>query len=250
MTIHPTLLRLSAILPILIAVVALILFAFEFEILDHGGPAKAGRQKLELEEISLIGAILTAALSVTALINRSWMIREHKKRSRAEQEATTDALTGIANRRHFLRTADQKLAQAARLSQRCAVLLIDLDRFKPVNDTFGHAAGDAVLVAVAQRLDHALPVEHCAGRLGGDEFAILLGPGDDLRIEYCVEQIAACIARPVAFAGHSIDIGASIGIAVTPEDGANASSLIAAADERMYIRKRGGRRRVEIAAAA
>ena len=184
MTIHPAFLRLSAILPIGIALLAVVLFALQFEILAEGGPTRSDRQKFELEEISFLGALLSAALGVLALINRRWMMRERGLRQSVEQEALTDTLTGIANRRHFLRIADRKLTVAAQASQSCAILLIDLDRFKPVNDRFGHAAGDAVLVAIAQRLVHALPVEHVSGRLGGDEFAVVLGPAADLQIEY------------------------------------------------------------------
>jgi diguanylate cyclase (GGDEF)-like protein len=249
MTIHRTFLRLSAILPITVALLAMIMFAMEFDILAHGRPARSGRQKLELEEINFVAALFSVALGIMALINRRLMIREHKKRHAAELEATTDVLTGIANRRHFLRVAEERAAAAARTGTACAVLLIDLDGFKPVNDSHGHAAGDAVLVAVAQRLEQTLPVDHFAGRMGGDEFAVVLGPGAELRIEDCAEQISNRIRRPINYAGREIRVGASIGIAVAPADGRTAASLIATADVRMYQRKRGGRR-LEIVAAA
>lgn len=249
MTIQPTFLRLSAILPVTVAVLALIIFAIEFDILAYGEPAKNDRQKLALEEINLAGALFSVLLGIMALVNRRWMIREHKKRHAAELEATIDVLTGIANRRHFLRTAEGRAREALRSGTPCAILLIDLDGFKPVNDRFGHAAGDAVLVAVAQRLTQALPVDHVAGRMGGDEFAVVLGPGVDLRIEDCTEQIANRIRRPVNYAGRDIQVDASIGIAALPADGRTAAALIAAADVRMYQRKNGGRR-LEIVAAA
>jgi diguanylate cyclase (GGDEF)-like protein len=165
------------------------------------------------------------------------------------QDVATDALTGLANRRQFLRAADAKLAAAAKSSQLCAIMLIDLDRFKPVNDAFGHAAGDAALVAIAQRLGQSLPIEHLAGRLGGDEFAVVLGPAPDLKIEYCAEQLSARIRRPMTYAGDEIRVGASIGIAVSPDDGRSATILLAAADRRMSQRKR-GRRRTELGMAA
>ncbi len=249
MTIHPAFLRLSAVIPIALVVLAMVLFALEFDILAYGGPTKSARQKLELEEISLIGALFSAALGVMALVNRRLLIGEHKRRQIAESEATTDVLTGIANRRHFCRTAESRVREALRRKLPCAVLLVDLNQFKPVNDTFGHAAGDAVLTAVARRLEQALPVDHIAGRLGGDEFAILLGPDKDLRVEDCAEQIGERIGRPIAYAGRDIQVGASIGMAVAPQDGMTAAALIAAADLRMYQRKRGGRR-LEIVAAA
>jgi len=245
MTIHPAFLRLSAILPVALVLLAMIMFAIEFDILAYGGPTKSAKQKLELEEISLVGALFSALLGALSLVNRKLLIREHIRRHAAESEATTDGLTGIANRRHFLRSAEKRIASGLP----CAVLLIDLDRFKPVNDTYGHAAGDAVLVAVANRIEQALPVDHFAGRLGGDEFAILLGPHADLHLELCAEMVSERIQRPIDFCGREIAIGASIGIAVSPQDGQSAAALIAAADVRMYQRKRGGRR-LEIVAAA
>jgi diguanylate cyclase (GGDEF)-like protein len=248
MSVHPAFLRLSAILPIGIALLAMILFALEFDILANGGPARSGRQKLELEEMSLLGALFSGALGVMALINRDWMMRERGLRQSVEQEAFTDALTGLANRRHFLRVADERLAAGARSTQLCAMLLIDLDRFKPVNDRFGHAAGDAVLVAVAQRLGLALPIEHFAGRLGGDEFAVLLGPASDLKIEYCAEQLSRRISRPIIYGAEELRVGASIGVALSPDDGRGAAALLAAADERMYDRKRRRRADIDIAA--
>lgn len=239
MIIHPAFLRLSAILPIGIVLIAIFLFAFEFEILAHGESTRTNRDKLELEEITFIGALLSAALGVLALLNRSWMMRERSLRQSVEHEASTDTLTGIANRRQFLRLADRELKIAADAGHGCAILLIDLDRFKPVNDRFGHAAGDAVLASIAQRLSRALPVDHVAGRLGGDEFAVILGSAADLHVEDCARQLAGRIRAPIAFAGHAIEVGASIGIALAPEDGLDATALLAAADERMYHRKRG-----------
>ena len=249
MTIHPAFLRLSAIIPIIVVLFSAILFAFEFDILAYGGPTKSVRQKLELEEISLLAALFSAAMGAMALINRRLLIREHKQRRQAELEATTDILTGIANRRHFLRTAEARIADGLGDGLYSIILLLDLDRFKPVNDTYGHAAGDEVLVAVARRLQQLLPVQHFVGRLGGDEFAVLLGPGVDLKVKQCIEQINARVRRPINFAGREIEIGASIGVAVAPSDGLSVAALIAAADVRMYQRKRRGRR-FEVVAAA
>jgi diguanylate cyclase (GGDEF)-like protein len=202
-----------------------------------------------LEEISLLGALFSAATSFMALVNRRLLIREHRKRRVAELEATTDTLTGIYNRRHFLRAVEASIAAGAQRNQPCAVLLIDLDRFKPVNDTYGHAAGDAVLCAVARRLGQALPPGHVAGRLGGDEFAVIVGPAKDLKLEVCCEMIGERIGRPISYGSREIRVGASIGFAVSPHDGLSASALVAAADVRMYQRKRGGRR-LEVVAAA
>jgi diguanylate cyclase (GGDEF)-like protein len=249
MTIHPAFLRLSAIVPIAVVLLSAVLFAFEFDILSYGGPTKSVRQKLELEEMGLLAALFSSAMGALALFNRRLMIRESRQRRVAEMEATTDALTGIVNRRHFLRIVEARVAAGVRRNQPCAVLLIDLDRFKPVNDTYGHAAGDAVLCAVARRIEQVLPVGHVVGRLGGDEFAIILGPAEDLKLELCAEFIRERIGRPISYGGREIRVGASIGIALSPQDGVTASALVAAADVRMYQRKRGGRR-LEIVAAA
>jgi diguanylate cyclase (GGDEF)-like protein len=189
-----------------------------------------------------LSVIVALATAVLALIGRGRAGRECGLVQAAEQEASTDSLTGLANRRHFLRLAGERLTAAPRSSRLCALLLIDLDRFKPVNEAFGHAAGDAVLVAIAQRLCLALPVEHVAGRLSGDEFAVLLGPADDLKIEYCAEQLSRRIARPIIYNAEEIRVGASIGVALSPDDGRGAAALLAAADERMVHRKRGRRR--------
>ena len=167
--------------------------------------------------------------------------RRRRESPPAEQEATSDVLTGLANRRHFLRVTDEAIGDACRRSQYSAVLLINLDDFRQVNDRYGHAAGDAVLVAVAQRLSLALPSHHVSARLGGDEFAILLGEEADLQIEYCAEQVAARIRQPISFAGRPIQVTASIGIAMAPDDGMGAAALIAAADERMSFCKRKAR---------
>lgn len=158
-----------------------------------------------------------------------------------------DPLTQLPNRRLF----DDRLEQAMREASRChlmlAVLLIDLDGFKRINDGFGHAAGDAVLKAVAERL--CLAVRECdtVARLGGDEFVVLLKEvsGGEGAVQVA-EKIHQNLAHPVPFDGEKLDVSASIGIALYPRHGVSAPELLAQADAAMYRGKHDGGRRIHL----
>jgi diguanylate cyclase (GGDEF)-like protein/PAS domain S-box-containing protein len=157
--------------------------------------------------------------------------------------AEHDALTGLANRRRFYEHLEERLAQSDRGSARCAVLLIDLDRFKPVNDAFGHTAGDAVLCEIASRLQAVVRKGDIVARLGGDEFAICTdGRG---AIEQAASRLAtriiAAAKKPIMVGEIAIEVGASVGIAQCPADGQSAEALLHAADVAMYRGKREGR---------
>lgn len=249
MIFHPVLIRLSALLPLSLALLAMLVFAFQFNLIAEGGPSRSLKDKLELEELTLIGATLCMILGALAVINRTVLVREFMRRQLAEKEAGTDPLTGLSNRRHFIEVAEALLTRTTAKQSSCALLLVDLDRFKAINDTYGHAAGDAVLVAVGDRIGEQLPALHCAARLGGDEFAVLIGPSDRLPIDDCVKELIARIAEPIRYRSDQLNIGASIGIAIAPDDGDAVATLLAAADQRMYARKvRRGRLRVVSAA--
>src|SRR5262249_27790611 len=119
-----------------------------------------------------------------------------------------------------------------------AVLFIDLDGFKKVNDRWGHEAGDAVLVAIAQRLQSVVRESDTVARFGGDEFVILLGESCAAAIlTGLIERVSAAVDEPILWKGSVLRIGASVGVARYPEDGADAHALLQRADESMYCEK-------------
>src|SRR5450759_3598745 len=165
-----------------------------------------------------------------------------RNQARLQRLAFEDALTGLANRVLLHDRIEQAIAAARRKAGTFAVLLIDLDRFKPINDIHGHATGDLVLRETARRLQVATRTVDTVGRLGGDEFVVLLG-GDGGRDEaqLVVERIMQALTAPLAM--HALRLGVSIGIAIYPDDGSNADQLLARADSAMYDAKdRGGNR--------
>jgi diguanylate cyclase (GGDEF)-like protein len=149
-----------------------------------------------------------------------------------------DGLTGLSNRRHFL----EVLAKRLDAHESAAVLFIDLDGFKPVNDTYGHDFGDTILVAIADRLANALDQDALVGRLGGDEFAVLLGAhGGDTTIAARAGTIVEAISAPITVRGITVGVGASIGISLSPRDASDVSGMLRAADIAMYHAKRTAR---------
>ncbi len=160
------------------------------------------------------------------------------KTDKAAQQASTDPLTGLANRRGML----QKMDAAFKRQQPFALMYIDLDKFKPVNDTYGHEAGDAVLRKVAEIFNSCVRDEDTVARLGGDEFTIILyGMTDREQIEERAKRIMEVINEPIWLNDLRIKLGASIGITVAPTDGASVESILQAADETMYAVKKAGR---------
>lgn len=158
-------------------------------------------------------------------------------------EAERDTLTQLFNRRAGERRIQEALKRARADSTQCAVMLIDLDRFKPINDTYGHDAGDKVLVAVADRLRHSLRKSDIIIRWGGDEFLILILEGNDtLAASVVAEKILEGLRQDIDLgAGRRDSIGASIGIALYPDHGQQSQELITHADQAMYQVKQSGR---------
>jgi diguanylate cyclase (GGDEF)-like protein len=159
----------------------------------------------------------------------------------ARHAATHDHLTGLADRALFHDRVERALLDGRRSSRLTAVCFLDLDGFKAVNDTYGHPAGDALLVEVAARIRRTVRETDSVSRIAGDEFAVLLRDLEDPGVATRVaEALVAAIRRPSAFEAHDVAVGVSIGIALGPDQGATAAELLKAADRAMYQAKRRG----------
>jgi diguanylate cyclase (GGDEF)-like protein/PAS domain S-box-containing protein len=178
-----------------------------------------------------------------------FVARNITDRKRAERRirylARYDALTKIPNRMQFHHVLQQTIARALRSSQVVAVLYLDMDHFKEVNDTFGHAAGDRVLEVLAERLTRAVPRETVVGRLAGDEFALFVdGLAADADNRGPIAQLARAllteVSRPFQLNQHEVFLTASVGIAFCPRDAENVIDLIRNADAAMYYSKQNG----------
>jgi diguanylate cyclase (GGDEF)-like protein len=188
----------------------------------------------------IVGVIALTLLVVVRQVN---VLRENR------ELAVTDPLTGLANRALVQARLTAATRQLGKPGYCAAVLLIDLDRFKPINDTLGHDAGDAVLVAVADTLRGVTRRTDTAGRLGGDEFVVILdGLPGPAAVRAVAERIVDSLRTPVVYDGHLLEISASIGVAIRsaaepiPQDrAAVVETLLQEADLAMYAAKRGGR---------
>ena len=162
-------------------------------------------------------------------------------------QAIHDPLTGLPNRLHFVERVDQELARAEQRHERIAVLFLDLDRFKVVNDSLGHSAGDRLLVAVADRLSATMGPTDIVARFGGDEFTILChNVTSEETAELVAERLAQAIARPVALIEGEVFVTASVGIALSGKPGDTPETLLRNADAAMYRAKDNGRDRAEL----
>ena len=171
------------------------------------------------------------------------------RREEMESLARHDPLTGLANRRLLVEHAEHAFAFARRDNERLAVLFIDLDRFKPINDNLGHAVGDLLLKAVAERIRGVIRESDTPARIGGDEFVVLLEMiQDDVDAQTVAEKIRVALNQPFEIVGHGeehrIAVSACIGIAFYPEDGTDMIELSRHADEAMYRAKESGRNAV------
>jgi len=184
-----------------------------------------------------------------ALIQDVTAARDAQERIR--HQATHDLLTDLPNRALFLDRLGHAIRAARRRDGRAALLFLDLDRFKQVNDTLGHAAGDALLREVAQRLAGAVRASDTAARVGGDEFAVVLSElaaASDATL--VAGKILRAMAPPMYFDGRELAITLSIGIAVFPVDGGDADALVRSADEAMFEAKHAGRNTFRVHSAA
>ena len=200
------------------------------------GPASFASQILRGDRSAIwLAPVFYLSLVLLVLARTLAMIRE------ANAQATSDDLTGLPNRRALHRTARTRLTDPG---ERQALLLLDLDRFKEVNDSLGHHSGDELLVQVAGRLRAGLRPQDTLARLGGDEFAILLDAAGVLEAESIALSLGAALSEPFDLGVLSVHSAASIGIALFPEHGTDLSTLLRKADTAMYRAKADGGYRV------
>lgn len=179
--------------------------------------------------------------------NSQLLEKEHELRRLAMQ----DPLTGLSNRMSLNDRIERAIARARRSGDRVALLLLDLDNFKPINDTHGHSAGDRLLVEIARRIRETVRESDTVARLGGDEFVILL---EDVRetgnMELILGKLMSTVVEPVDICGRQVTVSASIGVAFSPDHADHATQLLDRADVELYKSKAGGRNRYSIASNA
>jgi diguanylate cyclase (GGDEF)-like protein/PAS domain S-box-containing protein len=224
-------------------------FADEQEIIRTGQPA-VGREEKETWPDGRESWVLTTKVPLRnrhgQIIGTMGIARDITERMQAEARirymALHDALTGLPNRTLLQDRLSQAISLASRNQVRVAVMMLDLDRFKYVNDSLGHYVGDRLLEAVSVRLQACLRESDIVARLGGDEFVVALPlAASDFDTEQVARKILAAIAEPFEIEGHELHVKSSIGICHYPADGENAGALLQAADSAMYEAKAKGR---------
>ncbi len=200
---------------------------------------EAARREAETKAKDARLAAEEATLSTEAL--RLEMQRRLETQSRLKHLATHDPLTGLPNRALLAEQLELAIATMKLGEQPLALLYLDLDHFKDVNDTLGHAAGDALLRAVSQRLLGCLRGDAMVARMGGDEFALWISDLDAAGASILAQRIISAMAEPIAVAGHRVFVGTSIGITVFPDDGDQVGTLLSNGDIAMYRAKQDGR---------
>ena len=195
--------------------------------------------------LTLLGILYLFLLLVVRKADRIIARQEQDRAAKEAQvrhQAYHDALTGLPNRAYFAERLGETIATARRGQQSCALMFVDLDRFKIVNDSLGHAAGDLLLKTLSERIQACLRESDLLFRMGGDEFTIILPhittPED---AAFVARRVQEAVAAPVSVHEHDIAVGATAGIAVFPGDGDSAEDLLKAADAAMYSAKEGGR---------
>jgi diguanylate cyclase (GGDEF)-like protein len=224
--------------------------AFEVEIYADSSGASPERERTDFLRLLAVSSVMMFGFMILSVRRFLQSGRESVMRKDAETRARTvertDLLTGLANRLRFEEQVAEALMQCARYGEQGAAFFIDLDGFKPVNDTHGHAAGDAVLRAVALRLTQTATDAVCVARFGGDEFALFArtqsGVQDAMHLAHDLLRV---IEKPVEFEGKQLTVSATIGVTIcTGADMQSAAELLKAADNAMYAGKRGGRGQV------
>jgi diguanylate cyclase (GGDEF)-like protein len=210
------------------------------------GPGK--RQGVELDELLTVSGLFSALLAVVAWLNGRSAVTDRRAKRALESTAFLDPLTGLSNRRKFNDRLASTLSRFRTEGLPCAVLLIDLDKFKQVNDTLGHSAGDRLLIEVSARIAKFAAVPEDAARLGGDEFAIILRgrAASEAAAQVAVQRLECAIGEAVEIDGRVVYPGASIGLSFATQRSSRVTDLLEAADQDMYRAKR--RRQRDIAA--
>lgn len=227
---------------ILVALLTAALCAFEFDVFESEGHVSQRQETIELDEL-----LMLATLTVSGSLFYTWRrAREHQRenvaRVAAEKEvrnlALHDALTGLPNRRQFDQALKDALATAPTAPEAHAILLLDLNGFKKINDVHGHPTGDQVLIHVGARLLRALREGDLVARLGGDEFVVLArnvaGADGATTIG---RRILESLIEPVTVGGVRHQVGTSIGVSLSPQDGTEADELVRRADVALYRAK-------------
>ena len=206
---------------------------------------KSGEIFVELLTISAVRNVAGVISQYVAIFSDITLLKEHQQR--LEHLAHFDPLTQLPNRMLLADRLQLAMANAARNHALLAVCYLDLDGFKPVNDQFGHAAGDRLLVEVAQRLKLCVRGGDTVARLGGDEFVLLLSGLSDLHeCDQALSRISSSLARPFNVADQEVVVSASVGVTLYPHDGSDADALLRHADQAMYVAKQAGRNRYHL----
>jgi diguanylate cyclase (GGDEF)-like protein len=194
----------------------------------------------------LLAGSIAVLVGLFATYRRA-QVREREAQQRIERLAHFDGITGLPNRALLSDRLAQEVARARRNASAFALLAVDLDGFKAVNDTWGHAAGDRVLAEVAERLRACMRASDTIGRIGGDEFLAILPEATDAGAVAVADKLREALREPYAVPGGTARLGASVGVSVFPDHGRDADALLSAADQALYRAKREGRDRTQLA---
>lgn len=219
--------------------------------LEEAHLLKARRDKFDLsmgkrKSLTLVCVAIILGLLIALM---AWVRQELRRRRRhlhqLDRFAHIDSVTGLPNRRQFLMTAGTLLALTQRQQGMMAVMMMDLDGFKGVNDTYGHDVGDKLLIEVGRRLQASIRASDVVARFGGDEFAVVLSELDDLdNVRAIAQKLIDAVGAPYVLDEVQCNsVGASIGIAWFPDHGTDMDILLQRADQALYASKRAGRRR-------
>ena len=204
---------------------------------DYAPVARAARQAFLPVASMLLGVLLALYVALFPILHRVTK-RLRRQIEEIQHQAFHDGLTQLPNRALFHDRVEQALLLASRTRESVAVMLLDLDRFKEINDTLGHQSGDALLQSIARRIRKQLRESDTIARLGGDEFGILAPGADAAGALSLAETLRSAIGEPVFVADVELQVDASIGIAVFPDQGQDCETLVRYADMAMYLSKK------------